>query len=347
MVGNQWVETPPTDENEGILELIIAFNALAEQTNSVDLFALNEQKLILIRRFETIINRHVPLRFRAKPTHEQNSPPDLQGTCQKLFYQFLLVFGLFQDALGGYLFWNALFLLIPHISNPVLVALSLVCTALGSILYYAFQVAFLKDVFNLAQDNTDLGLLLASYSSQLETIIAMNQVLSSMWMLPIDNAIYDEYAQLLTRLNQDLRHQHETLEAYTETPLQQILKASTLAFGALASIASSYFTSNLLMSTLAASLVGTPLGWTMILLTIVADLGYYYAMGATSMVQFINPDIDNYQTFRKRLCEFNTTYQDDLQEIRAIKQCCFFKGTQTSDNPLPQSKTNCFPIDLT
>lgn len=330
----------PTDDGVCVSVLIFEFNAVMQQMASGDLLVLNEQKLRLIKRLETMINQHVPLQFRPKPTHEKNNTALLQETCQQLFYQFLLVFGLFQDAIGSYLFWNALFLLIPSISNPVLVVVSLFCTFLSSILYYAFQVAFLKDAFNLAHDDTDLGLLLASYSSQLEAIIAINQVLSSMWMLPIDNAVYDEYAQLLTLLNQDLRDKHATIAAYTETTFKQILKASTLAFGALASVASSYFTSNLLMGILAASLVGTPLGWALTLLSIVADLGYFYALGATSMAHLINPDLDNYQTFKNNLSEFNATYQNDLTEIRSIKRCCFFKEQQESGNPAVLDELN-------
>ena len=318
-----------------VSELITAFSALTQRTDSDDLLAISDEKLRLIQRFNTIINNHIPLRLRPKPLDEKSSDALLQQTCRQIFYQFLLVFGLFQDALGSYLFWSALFILIPSISNPVLIIASLAATALSSILYYAFQVTFLKDAFDLPQDHTHLGLLLSNYSLQLETTTAINEMLSSIWMLPIDNAIYDEYIQLLTLLNQDLRCRHAAMGAYTETAFKKVLKSCTLAFGALASIASSYFTVHLLMSLVAAPLLGTPIGWVILILTVVADLGYYYAMGATSMARLINPDLDHYQTFKNNLDDFNSSYPDDLTEIRTIKQQhYFFKEQLQSDFPL-------------
>ncbi len=334
MFNGHLVTTSFADERRDIPELIAEWNAMTHRIDSGDLLALNHQKLRLIQRFETIINQHVPLRLRPKPTDAKSNEALLQQMYWQIFYNLLLVFGLFQDAVGSYLFWNALFLLIPSLSNPVLMALSFAATALSSLLFYAFQVTFLKAAFDLPQDHTHLGLLLASYSSQLETTTAINQVLSSMWMIPVDDSVYDEYIELLTLLNQDLQHKHNHMSAYPDTTFKQILKASTLVFGVFASIANSYFTTNLLMGLIAAPLLGTPVGWAIVLLSIVTDLGYYYAMGATSIVQLIHPDFQHYQAFKDHLESFHATYQDHWIEIQSIKRCCFFKEQSKSDTPL-------------
>ena len=74
----------PSIEDMEVSELITAFSALTQRTDSDDLLAISDEKLRLIQRFNTIINNHIPLRLRPKPLDEKSSDALLQQTCRKL-----------------------------------------------------------------------------------------------------------------------------------------------------------------------------------------------------------------------------------------------------------------------
>ncbi len=342
MPADQSIAPSVTTELEAIAQLSIEFNLLKQPNEAMDLLTLSAQKLVLIQRLETMINEHHLAQFRPKAAVEPGSDAIIQQMFRQFFYKFLLVFGMFQDALGSYLFWNSLFLLIPYIIDPVLIALTVISTALSTVLYYAFQEMFLKEAFDLPSDDTDLGQRIQNDSTQLKTILSLNQVISNVIVMEdTDSTVYSAFLGLLEELNQDMRDKHAGMTAYTETTAQQILKIATVVFGALASIASSYFTVNLLMGIVAASLLSTPIGWSIVILTVVADLGYYYAMGVSSMVNLIHPDLEAHKTFKKDVREFNEMHpdDDDLKRYGSIKQHSFFKEEKPSSPAL--ASDNC------
>ena len=217
------------------------------------------------------------------------------------------------------MFGSTLFALIPGISNPVLLVASIAFTVLSSVLFYAFEVTFLKDALGIHYKNTDVALFVEIYTSQLKTTISINQLLTTIHMQEVKNSVYNEYIQLTNLLNQDLRSKHAAIGPYPESILKKILKVGILAFGALSSIAGSYFFANALLTVLAASLVGTPVGWAIIGLTVLAGLGFYYAMDATSMIRLANPAFDKYHLLKKELEQFKDIYHDDLNLVTSIK----------------------------
>jgi hypothetical protein len=77
---------------------------------------------------------------------------------------------------------------------------------------------------------------------------------------------------------------------------------------------------NSLITLLAPTLLGTPIGWSMVCLTVIAGLGFYYAMDATSMTRLINPSFDGYHTLQNELQAFVPRYHDDLAHIKCIKE---------------------------
>lgn len=316
------IRHPRLEENI-ILQLMQAFERIPCPTDSLDRLSIETEKLRIIKAFESIIHQKIDPKNPTIPQQEESVVDVFQQYCRQVLYYFLLIVGLFEDAAEGYVFWLELFSLLPRIPHSMLVFLSISSTILGGFLFYSFEVTFLHDAIGIHGSNTELSQLLNLYSKQLETTLLINQMLSNVSILLIENNEYDDYLQLLAQINQDLRIKHAAMGHYPESNLKYILKMIALTFGACSSIASSYITAHALLTTLAASWVGMPIGWALMMTAVIVDLGFYYAMGATSTARLINPEFDNYQEIEKELGLFTKRYQDDLNHIRTIKNRFF------------------------
>ncbi len=308
------------NETSTILQLILAFEGLNQPADLIDKLGVEKQKLYIIQLFEITIKKEVPRQYTAPALTKEIVNYSLNQTARELFYYFLLAFGLFENVAGSYLFGEALFSLIPGISNPALMITSFIFTALSSVLFYVFDVTLLKEAFGIPSSDTDLEQLIETYSIQLKTAIAINHLLSTIHMQNINALTFDEYRQLITLLNLDLRNKQAGMEPYPESSLKNILNAAILAFGALSSIAGSYFFVNTLMMMVAAPMVGTPIGWTIVVLTVISRLGIYYALDAISMIQLANPVFDRYDTLKKELQLFKDHYHEDLGSVKSTKE---------------------------
>ncbi len=307
------------NETSTILQLLQAFERLNLPADQIASLGIEKQKLYLIQLFETMIKREIPRQYTVPKLTMQPVNYSFNQTARELFYYFLLAFGLFENVAGSYLFGAALFSLIPGISNPALMIASLIFTALSSVLFYTFDVTVLKEAFGIPCSDTDFAQLIETYSIQLKTTIAINQLLSTMHVQNINALTFDEYRQLITLLNVDLRNKLAGIEPYPASLLKNILNAGMLAFGALSSIAGSYFFVNTLMMMVAASMVGTPIGWTIVALTVISGLGFYYALDAINMIQLVNPVYDSYDTLKKELELFKDHYGEDLGSVKSTK----------------------------
>ena len=319
------------DDTRTTLELMNEFKALSMQDN----LTAEKQKLDIIHAFEKIIKKALPPQYRLAESLKPDADFPMDPTVRDALYYFMFAFGLFESVAGSYLSGAALFSLIPGISNPALMISSLVFTILSSVLFYAFEVTFLKEALGISSINTDFTEKVKTYSSQLNTTIAINRLLATIHVQDMNTALYDEYVQLTGLLNQDLRNKLANMGQYPESLLKNVLKIGVLAFGALSSIAGSYFFANSLMAMVAASWVGTPIGWTVVILTVIAGLGFYYAMDATSMIRLVNPAFDTYATLKQDLERFEAVYGNDLNDVRLTKNRFVEKkpmqdcGTQT------------------
>ncbi len=328
----------PMDESLSLLQLMQAFEALTQQTNPLERLPVEAEKLRLIQAFEALILNAVHLYTPPLQNSEQGWLEALKQHGRDMLYYFLLWLGMIQNAATGYLFWLDLFSLMPTLSNPMVVFLSICCMIFGSGLFYSFEVTFLQDALGITGSNTELSRLLDLYSEQLHATSAIHQWLTSMHMWSVEPEQYDGYLRLTTLINQDLQIKQAKMGHYPESLLKQMLKAMALTFGAFSTIAGSYVATNTLLTTFASCWVGTPLGWALILTAMIVDLGFYYAMGATSTAQLINPDFDHYQTLKKEFESFQTTFPGELHAMKGIRHRFFERkpmqdaSTQTSES---------------
>ena len=154
-------------------------------------------------------------------------------------------------------------------------------------------------------------------------------------MLNVENEVYDHYIELITLLNENFRLKERELQPYPESMLTTILKMVVLVYGAISSLASSYFFADTMLNMAAASLVGTPVGWTLVMLTMLCGLGFYYAMSYTSMINLVMPAFDEHQALKEGLEQFSANYSDDLKGVISIRKqyrtLPFFRSDSAND----------------
>ena len=317
------------EESLSIDRLIASFKSLIDQDDSKDKLLIEQQKLRIIQLIENHIKKEMLLHYVPIIPSNKVTSTTFNHVIKRLFYNFLLVFGLFQDASATYLFGNALLALIPGITNPVLIPLSILFMALECILFYAFEVSLLKTALGIPQDETDLSLTLDTYSSQLNTTTRIMSITS---ILAIDTEMYECIMAFIELLHNDLLTKHHLMLEHKEPIWKKALNYTVTSFGALSSIAGSYFMANAFLTLWAASLVATPIGIVIILLTIISGLGFYYAMGASSMARLVNPNYDKFLDLQKEFTRFKEEYNNDLCQIKSIKaRFENFKKASTSD----------------
>ena len=236
-----------------------------------------------------------------------------------LLYYFLLVFGLLQDITGSFIFASFLFALIPGVTPLVITFLSVIFTMFDSILFYAFEVSLLKEALGFTTGKSDTPSLMALKIQQLTVTISINQLLSNIDVLTMNSLSYDNYTKLAVLFNQDMAFKQEHIGSYDELIWTTLLKWGVVGFGILSSTANSYFWATSLLEGVYPSLLGTPMGWLFILLTITAGLGFYYAMGATGMIDLVNPDRVEFETFKEALLQFTPKIESDFEVVRSMK----------------------------
>ncbi len=314
------------DETWSMPQLIRAFEALTEQASSSNRLSIEEKKLIIIHAVENTIKREMPLLYAQKRAEEKQVDDTNKLITQKIAYYFLLIFGFFDNAATSYFFGSTLFALIPAISDPVLMITSIGYTVLEAMLFYAFDVSLLNDVMGVAYTKTPLIRLIETYSQQLKRAIAMNQYVSSIPMLTLDNILHAHFVQFTRLLNHDLRIKYDDMGTSNESAFKKAVKVGMVAFGAISSVAGSFFMATAFM---AESFVATPAGMILIALTVITGLGFHYAMDMTGMSRIVNPEDDKQEALKKEWSLFLEEYPDSLQVTQSIKQR--FEKKQTQD----------------
>ena len=216
-----------------------------------------------------------------------------------MLYYFLIPFGVLQDAIGSFLFSSTLFALIPTISSPVVIALSVLYTVLDCILFFAFEVSFLKPALGLDIKTNELGSALDIYSQKLKATIEINALITNVKLINTAPEFYLKHKTHALKCNQEITELKNKMGDDKESIPKKILKWGVIGFGILSSIAGNYFMATSLLTALCAPLLGTPIGWGIIILSILGGLGFYYAMGATSMINLVNPDRMKFKELKK------------------------------------------------
>ena len=103
---------------------------------------------------------------------------------------------------------------------------------------------------------------------------------------------------------------------------------SVMLFGAISSLAGSYFMVTTLMSLACMSMLTTPIGLTITVVTMALGLAFHYFMDTTSLTRAINPNYDKFESVKEDLSLFNKTYSQQGEVL--VQQRARYKPLLTT-----------------
>lgn len=133
----------------------------------------------------------------------------------------------------------------------------------------------------------------------------------------MDDESKADYGRIVKIFNLDFQRKYQTLQANDSSIYRKIAVIGMVGFGIISTIAGSYFMTNSLLTFYAANLIGTPWGWAIIALFVSIELGFYYAMGATGIINLINKDYKNVNKLHREFSIFQN--EQNSTHLRQIK----------------------------
>lgn len=338
------------DSSETISNLIELYQNLQNQ-NVVNKLNNEKSKLEIIKLIKDRLNRDIQFSTLSQQSSNLREENNLFFKRLKtIIFYILTILGISFNSVRNYLSASLLISIIPKLTQPVQVFLSIVFVFFQEVLFYGFEISLLRKAFDPSSSKTDLFLLIDIYIEQIQLVKELNKQLSSMLALSIDDNSYYQYVELVKLLNLDIQRKCDLTNNYENSALRKALTAATLIIGTISSIASTYFMITTILKTLAASIVATPLGGFIIVLAILVDLGFYYAMGATSILKSMNAKNEHCDLLKKEVDSFQQEYscqfwrKSTYQRQRLNIKTCKDMAVQTEDIPLDLGlKTTTFP----
>lgn len=291
-------------ENQSLADLLVEFQTLDTVLDHVE---HETRKLIILKivnnRLRTKQNRPIELIPVEGPIPFWQHPTLLTG-----LYQFCFIFGGLEKAAGSFVDGLNLFLLIPGINPILLYALTITYILLDAVLFYAFEVSFLKKALGVSLTQDDRSLLNQIYLQQVEFAKEIHIGLHDRETTDWDPVIYEEYCSAMRIFNGHLLKKDENMGVYPSSTFWICVEKGVVMFGALAVVADSYFMTKTALLLLHISFMSSPFGFILVLGMIGAVLGIYYSMGAQSMSELVNPDRQSYNDLKEGLTIFKRDY---------------------------------------
>ena len=288
------------DYNSSIVDLMVAYEELHANLRTENKLHIEIEKLHIILCVESKLKRKIlqPVMIgRIEAPHQQIF-------FEKFLYYVLMCFGILHSLFRSYMFGSGLVALIPALSPHIRIVLSLLYVCLQTILFYGFDISLLKSRFGLSGSNTNLYQFINAMIEQVSTINSINRLLSTVLVFTIDNESKADYDRIVAIFNQDFQRKYQALQTNDSSIYRKIAIVGMVGFGVISTIAGSYFMTNSILLFYAANLIGTPWGCAIIALFVAIELGYYYAMGATGIVNLINKDYKNVNKLHREFSIF-------------------------------------------
>lgn len=277
-------------------ELMIEFQELDAELDKQE---YETRKLMIVNR----VLLHLKGEIDVLPEKSLNSSSYSQALL-KTAYLFCLIFGGLENGASSFLFSSNLFIAIPGVSQLALYSLISVYALLDAILFYAFEVSFLKKALGIiARDNQDI-LLNETYELQLKAVMDINSILNDKITKDWDPKDYAAYCEARTIFNAHLLKKHGTMKDYVSSNLRIGLEKGVVLFGALSCVADSYFMAKTALLMLHVTLMTSPLGFALVVGMVVASLVLYCTMRLQSMSKLLNPDRKSHNALQEGLIDF-------------------------------------------
>lgn len=286
-----------------LAELVAEFEKLDTGLNNQE---FEMRKLMIVNRLLAHLKGSVDVLAAENPKSSAYSQSVL-----KVAYLFCLLFGGLENGASSFLFSSNLFIIIPGISQFALYSLISVYTLLDAVLFYAFEVSFLKKALGIVATDNSKSLLNETYAQQLKSVMEINYILNAKETAEWNQADYTVYCAARDVFNNHLLKKNDAMLNYVSSPLLIGIEKGVVLFGAFSCVVDSYFMAQTALVTLHVSFMSSPLGFVLVVGMVVASLVLYYTMRVQSMSELLHPDRESHNALQADLIKFKRYVHPD------------------------------------
>jgi hypothetical protein len=246
------------------------------------------------------------------------------------FFGFVSVIGLLFNSLITFLGARLMFITIfPAINTIVLMAMSLLITAINSIQFIAFEVGLLKSILGV-KTTTNAKKIIEQHEMQVNAIHEINIALSNINVLAgFTQQAFVKFKFIGLKLNQDIINKKEIYKEYKEHPILKAIRWALTGFGALILASGAFYGGMNFLPMVAPVLVGTVAGWLIIGTFIFSSVVFYFAMQGAGMTSLFQSTMSEFNALKNKLNVFDVKTEQNFNQTLLNKHV--FK---TKESPL-------------
>lgn len=287
--------------------------------------AIEQYKLLIMQAVEK--NLHERFKIERKQREEQQAQPKKSYWRYALF-GLLVAVEIVPACFGCFLGVNQLLSLLPGIDNAFMQALSAGATLLEAFTYYATMKPFRRYVGLKPPQAHDA--MVHAYETRLNTMDEINNnLVVNRRNVDKLGADYSHYTGLLRCFNRDMAN--TKMDHYEETHKKTALRWALNSINTALNLAGTYFLSHAVLALLAASLLGTPAGWAIISVVVVANITARFIFRQDSVYALVNPKAAKREALQNRINNFH----DQTDSIDYTQTCLQRPVIQAANETCP------------
>lgn len=309
----------PKNHRTTIDEITKEFDTLCNLKNKNSLttnehLAIEEYKLFIINSIESHIEKNFGSDLYV--VNISKKAPNNSGYLHYFMYRVLSFCGILISGIIGFLGGNGLLSLIQWLPNPVLLAFSAALGVVNSILFFAIEANMIKNSLGVNSLGKNTNSLLHAHAEQIDATKRINKMLFDfIYVKKMSRSDYANYAKIAFKFNRNVKSKVQSFIAYKEPPTITILRWGVTGLGAVLAAGNGYFLMTSLLGIVAAPLLGTPVGWAIIGLTIATTLSLYFSIRSKAMFGMVNPNYQEFNKVKNKLIKFPLKNVEDFSEV--------------------------------
>jgi len=312
-----------------------------------DQIAIEMYKLLIIKNTLSYLEKKLPPEQKHKMSYE--ATPPATGWGKSLFYITLYLGNVLLMGLGGYLGIQQILPDIVHqLSHTCINSTSAIVSISECVIFYLGSAPFLKQWIGTSETVNKKTVVL--YNEQIQATEKINDTLAcnSNCYKKMGIEEYKDNIELAKLFNNHI------VNIKIKKPIEGILKKGIRYFfegtKLLANLCNNYFLANFALKAFAASLVGTPLGLSIVIAAVTIRIWHDYAMRSENIYEILNNDApkmkdieDKKNKFQKRNSDFDHILENKRRlasrKSRINKTSSEFKESHPLTTPLSRARS--------
>lgn len=252
---------------------------------------------------------------------------------KSILFGFLIIVDIVITPMTG--FWGSVELLqiITGISQVSASITAAVMATIDSTMLFSIFKPFLQRALGISPEQPP-GMLVENYLERCYLIENMNKKMVNNFHYNGEQSseLYQQFAPILKSFNQDMRK--TKILPYQESKTKKFARYGLTTLNTLFSIAGTYFSAVLFLTAVGAALIGTPAGWGIIGVIIVAQLVTKFLIRQNAIYDLFNPSASQHEAAREKLEQFEDKSDGIDRDLKTMQQLTKVKRMDVRENLL-------------